>query len=74
MCNELVALRQGHTGKRRALVSHMMQRQEAEPEEVGLTFNDVFSLRRPRDAKAGLASGLKSAGKGLVTGLMDSFA
>lgn len=52
----------------------MMQRQEAEPEEVGLTFNDVFSLRRPRDAKAGLASGLKSAGKGLVTGLMDSFA
>ena len=51
----------------------MMQRQEAEP-EVGLTFNDVFSLRRPRDAKAGLASGLKSAGKGLVTGPMDSFA
>ena len=26
-------------------------------------FNDVFSLRRPKDAKAGLSSGMKSIAK-----------
>ena len=31
-------------------------------------FNDVFSLRKPRDLKAGLSSGLKSAGKGILGG------
>ena len=31
-------------------------------------FNDVFSLRKPRDIKAGLSSGLKSAGKGIMAG------
>ncbi|CAD7704560.1 unnamed protein product [Ostreobium quekettii] len=31
-------------------------------------FNDLFSLRRPRDARAGFASGLKSIAKGLVGG------
>lgn len=31
---------------------------------------ELFSLRRPRDAAAGLSSGLKSAGKGLAAGLV----
>ena len=31
-------------------------------------FNDLFSLRRPRDVRAGVASGLKSIAKGLVGG------
>jgi hypothetical protein len=31
--------------------------------------NDIFSTRNPRDAAAGLSSGLKSAGKGLFGGL-----
>ena len=44
-----------------------MQRSEEE-EAPGVDFNDVFSLRRPRDAKAGLASGAKSIGKGLLAG------
>ena len=34
------------------------------------SFNDVFSLRRPRDAKAGLSSGGKSAAKGLAVGVL----
>ena len=33
-------------------------------------FNDVFSLRKPRDIKAGLSSGLKSAGKGILGGAL----
>ena len=37
-----------------------------------MDFNDVFSLRRPRDAKAGLASGAKSIGKGLLAGAWES--
>ena len=32
-------------------------------------FNDVFSLRKPRDCKAGLSSGLKSVAKGVFGGL-----
>ena len=46
-----------------------MQRQEEE-DEAAINFNDVFSLRRPRDAKAGLASGAKSIGKGLLVGAL----
>ncbi|KAG1675389.1 hypothetical protein FOA52_012308 [Chlamydomonas sp. UWO 241] len=34
-----------------------------------LDFNDLFSLRRPKDAKAGFSSGLKSWGKGIAGGL-----
>lgn len=42
---------------------------EAQDDDAGaIAFNDVFSLRRPRDAKAGLASGAKSFGKGLLAG------
>lgn len=37
-----------------------------------MDFNDMFSLRRPRDAKAGLASGAKSIGKGLLAGAWES--
>ena len=48
-----------------------MQRSEDE-ETPGVDFNDVFSLRRPRDAKAGLASGAKSIGKGLLAGTWGS--
>ncbi len=31
--------------------------------EPSVDFNDVFSLRRPKDARAGLSSGLKSMAK-----------
>lgn len=37
-------------------------------------FQDIFSLRRPRDAKAGISSGLKSFGKGIVGGAVGLFA
>jgi hypothetical protein len=37
-------------------------------------FQDIFSLRRPRDAKAGFSSGMKSLGKGLVGGVVGLFA
>ena len=33
-------------------------------------FNDIFSLRKPKDAKAGLSSGLKSIAKGCLGGFM----
>lgn len=36
--------------------------------------NDIFSLRKPRDVKAGLSSGLKSMGKGIVGGAVGLFA
>lgn len=39
-----------------------------DPEDF--TFNDVFSLRRPRDVKAGLSSGSKSAAKGVAVGVL----
>ena len=34
-----------------------------------IDFNDIFSLRRPKDAKAGVSSGLKSYAKGIVGGV-----
>ncbi len=34
------------------------------------SFNDIFSLSKPHDAKSGLASGLKSLGKGIVGGFV----
>jgi hypothetical protein len=37
-------------------------------------FQDIFSLRRPKDVKAGLSSGAKSLGKGLVGGVVGLFA
>jgi hypothetical protein len=47
-----------------------------EPDTTGQPqgFQDIFSLRRPRDAKAGLSSGAKSLGKGLVGGVVGLFA
>ncbi|GFR42214.1 hypothetical protein Agub_g3105 [Astrephomene gubernaculifera] len=45
--------------------------QDADPSasnEPQVNFSDVFSLRRPRDARAGLASGLKSIAKGVIGG------
>ncbi len=39
-----------------------------EDSATGLQFEDIFSLRKPRDAKAGLASGLKSMAKGVLAG------
>ena len=33
-----------------------------------VTFSDVFSTRKPKDFKAGVASGLKSMSKGIVAG------
>ncbi len=37
--------------------------------EPSVEFSDVFSLRKPKDAKAGLSSGLKSIGKGIAAGV-----
>lgn len=39
-----------------------------EPGAPEIDINDVFSLRKPKDAKAGLSSGLKSAAKGILGG------
>lgn len=39
-------------------------------DEPGVTFSDVFSLRKPKDAKAGLSSGMKSMAKGVVGGVV----
>lgn len=36
--------------------------------EDKLEFNDLFSLRKPKDARAGLASGMKSIAKGVLGG------
>jgi hypothetical protein len=38
------------------------------PVEKEVEFDQVFSLRKPRDVKAGLASGAKSAAKGILAG------
>ncbi|CAK0741307.1 hypothetical protein CVIRNUC_001315 [Coccomyxa viridis] len=48
--------------------------QSNEAAEAQASFNDVFSLRKPKDAKAGLSSGLKSAAKGIVGGAVSLFA
>ncbi|KAG1671690.1 hypothetical protein FOA52_007481 [Chlamydomonas sp. UWO 241] len=40
------------------------------PEQPPPDFNDVFSLRAPKDAKAGLSSGAQSIAKGVVGGLV----
>lgn len=42
--------------------------------ESDLKVEDVFSLRRPKDIKAGLASGLKSVAKGVVGGTVGLLA
>jgi curved DNA-binding protein CbpA len=39
-----------------------------------LDFNDVFSLRKPKDAAAGLASGAKSVAKGVLAGTVGLIA
>lgn len=39
-----------------------------------ISVEDVFSLRRPRDIRAGIASGLKSVAKGLVGGTVGLLA
>ncbi|KIY92757.1 hypothetical protein MNEG_15207, partial [Monoraphidium neglectum] len=38
------------------------------------SLQDIFSLRRPKDFKAGLSSGAKSFGKGLVGGIVGLIA
>ena len=45
-----------------------------EMSELNAQFNDVFSLRKPKDAKAGLSSGAKSIGKGVLAGAVGLFA
>eukprot|EP00878_Enallax_costatus_P018939 GHUV01019964.1.p1 GENE.GHUV01019964.1~~GHUV01019964.1.p1 ORF type:complete len:291 (+),score=76.81 GHUV01019964.1:714-1586(+) len=42
--------------------------------EKELSVEDVFSLRRPRDIRAGIASGLKSVAKGVVGGTVGLLA
>ena len=41
-----------------------------EDDEFGDKADDLFSLRKPRDIRAGLASGLKSVSKGVLTGCL----
>jgi len=43
-------------------------------ESANVDFNDIFSLRKPKDAKAGIASGLKSMAKGCLAGVIGVFA
>ena len=43
-------------------------------EEPAPNFNEIFSLRRPKDAKAGFSSGMKSLGKGVVGGVVGLIA
>ncbi len=45
-------------------------RDEPDLEEMKSQFNDVFSLRKPKDARAGLSSGAKSIGKGVLAGVV----
>lgn len=45
-------------------------REEPDIDEIKAQFNDVFSLRKPKDAKAGLSSGAKSIGKGVLAGVV----
>lgn len=42
--------------------------------EPTVNINDVFSLRRPRDARAGFSSGLKSIAKGVLGGAVGLLA
>lgn len=49
-----------------------MAQEEVVPHKVD--FNDVFSLRKPKDAKAGLSSGLKSLAKGVLGGAVGLIA
>lgn len=39
-------------------------------DDIKVDLNDFFSLRKPKDAKAGLASGLKSMGTGVCAGVL----
>jgi hypothetical protein len=36
-----------------------------------VNFNDVFSLRNPKDIRAGVSSGLKSVAKGVIGGALS---
>ena len=42
--------------------------------DVDVDFNSIFSLRKPRDAKAGFASGVKSVAKGVIAGTVGLIA
>lgn len=46
----------------------------ADPEEYQQHIDNIFSLKRPRDIRAGLASGGKSALKGIAAGTVGLFA
>lgn len=52
----------------------MAQEAPAEPEEYQQQIDNIFSLKRPRDIRAGLASGGKSALKGIAAGTVGLFA
>jgi hypothetical protein len=43
-------------------------------EQTSKEFNQLFSTRNPKDAVAGLSSGLKSIGKGVVGGVASLLA
>jgi hypothetical protein len=45
-----------------------LSQEDYDAEELKAQFNDVFSLRKPKDVRAGLSSGAKSIGKGVLAG------
>jgi outer membrane lipoprotein SlyB len=47
----------------------MSSLESIQDEKAQVKFDDIFSTRNPRDAKAGLSSGLKSIGKGVLGGV-----
>lgn len=57
----------------RTTVVHQQDRAE-EYTEIRDQFNEIFSLRKPKDAKAGFSSGAKSIGKGVIGGAVGLFA
>ena len=57
----------------RTTVRHQQEKAE-DYNELRDQFSEVFSLRKPKDAKAGLSSGAKSMGKGVLAGAVGLFA
>ena len=57
-----------------ATLSQQSPAAPSDPEEYQQQLDNIFSLKRPRDVKAGLASGGKSALKGIAAGTVGLLA
>ena len=49
-----------------------MSREVASSQQDDIQFDSMFSLRKPKDFKAGLSSGAKSIAKGVLAGEFGS--